>query len=173
MFNLFQRNNRLLEQHQFFSTLRYWITVEIDNIPVQSRVKKNVISKFLKIKFSTFDKNFSEFIKDETNFQNATKLENLMLNCINIYEQEALQKGVPMLFLEKFRKWNEKHTEITFTSIRSICESKFYSSTYEKTAAVLDILLFSFRLTIVDAEKTINELNGELERILKGTIFDN
>jgi hypothetical protein len=88
------------------------------------------------------------------------------------YEEEALNKGVPSIFLDKFRKWHEIHTTITFDAIRSVCDSKFYDSEYERTAAVLDILLFSFRLTIVDAEKSINELNGQLEQVLKGTIFD-
>jgi hypothetical protein len=161
-----------LEQHQFFTTMNYWINVEIDNIPVQNRLKRNVVRCFLKIQFTTFYDNFKKLINDSENFKVKNSFENIMIECIKQYEEEALNKGVPSIFLDKFRKWHEIHTTITFDAIRSVCDSKFYDSEYERTAAVLDILLFSFRLTIVDAEKSINELNGQLEQVLKGTIFD-
>ena len=162
---------RKLKKHQFFLLMHYWINVEIDNLPITNELKKRVVIKFLKIKFSIFEKNFLNFIAN-INTTDDPDLEKIFLDSIMECEETAIHKYIPELFIEKFRQWHSSHISITFEAIRSINESTFYDSSYEKVAATLDILLFTFRLTIVDAEKTINELNGELEKVLKGTIFD-
>jgi len=161
-----------LKNHQFFILINYWINVEIDNIPVQNKIKKRVISKFLKIKFNIFEKNFLDYINTVDSNTNDVNIKKVFLDCISEYEEEAVRKYIPIIFIDKFREWHSCHIEIAFEALKSIGESCFYDSPYEKIAASLDILLFAFRLTIIDAEKTINDLNGELEQVLRGTVFD-
>lgn len=163
-----------LKEHQFFSLMAYWINMEIDNLPISHELKKKVVSKFLKIKFNVFQKNFLCYINSmDTSDSEALDLEKIFINSISEYEEEAIRKFIHPIFVSKFHQWNTSHTQVAFEAIKSITESTFYPTPYEKMAATLDILVFAFRLTIVDAEKTINGLNGELEQILKGTVFDN
>lgn len=173
--DLFRKKRKVteLKNHQFFSTMNFWVSVQIDILPIQSRMKKNVISKFLKIKFEVFEKKVREYITTlECSDDCVLNFETIMVDCLKEADELALQNSIPTIFLEKFKRWDEQHSGITFNSISDICNSKFYTSNYEKTNAILDILLFSFRLTIIDAEKTISEMNGDLERVLKGTIYD-
>lgn len=170
--NFFGKNKyKKLKKHQFFSLMRYWLNVEIDLLPITNPIKKRVVIKFLKIMFLTFEKNLINYITNMEKFDSKV-LEKLYLDSIVEYEEAAIHKFIPLVFVCKFREWHSTHVEIAFEAIRSIGESTFYDSSYEKAAATLDILLFVFRLTIVDAEKTINDLNGELELLLKGTVFD-
>lgn len=170
----FVRKKRRLENHRFFSTMNYWINIEIDNLPITNKMKKNVVTKFLKIKFNVFLNNFKNFVNEveNGNYDSSRSVELILVDSIKEFEFEARRQQIPDLFIEKYRKWDNTHTQITYDAIKSIIESKYYTTMDEQVAAILDILLFSFRLTIVDAEKTINDLNGELEKFLHGTIFD-
>jgi hypothetical protein len=177
LFGWFKRPYKNLEQHPFFSTVNYWINIEIDNLNITNIAKRNVVRAFLKLKFTVFNDRLKEYIRnnvqDEEICTDGTLcIGNLVVDCLKEYEDKARTKGVPDIFIDKFRQWHDPHTDITFESIRSVCESKFYTTNVEKIAAVLDILLYSFRMTIIDAERTINQLNGELEAALKGTIYD-
>jgi hypothetical protein len=172
----FKSNNKVkfkkLCNHPFFTSMNYWINIEINNLQIQNKLKKNVATVFLKLQFKLFVSNLKCFIEDENNCNNLSTVEQIIIDAINECDERAKNLGIPRIFVDKFRKWNHQHTEIAFNAVSSICESKIYSTDAEKMAAILDILLAVFKLTIVDIEKTIGELNGELEKALKGTIYD-
>jgi len=166
----FKNNKRKkLERHHFFTTISYWINIEIDNLPIKNECKKKVICLFLKIKYNIFSKNIKKIIASEST--NCQDLEDIIIASFNECEVKARSEGIPDIFINKFRIWDHDHTKILIDSVDSIIRSNFYSTFEEKVAAILDLMIFSFRLTLVDAEKTINELNGELEKALEGTIF--
>lgn len=167
------RKKKKLDKHQFFNTIDYWVNIEINNLPIVNPLKKRVVCTFLKIKYSTFSKKIREFINNLTLEEENMDLETLIIDCLKEYEDNSRSAGIPDMFIDKFRIWNSSHTQILIDSVQSICASKFYDSFEEKIVAILDILTFSFRITLVDAERTINDLNGELEKTLRGTIFDN
>lgn len=169
---LLNKNNRKkLEKHHFFTSISYWINIEINNLPIENLSKKKVICLFLKTKYNIFSKNIKRFINSTNN--NCEEIENILIKSFKECEDIARSEGIPDIFIDKFRVWDYEHTKILIDSIESIINSKFYSTFEEKIAAILDIMIFSFRLTLVDAEKTINELNGDLEKALEGTIFYN
>jgi len=175
MFNFFKKEQSDLNEHIFFSNINYWVNIGIDKIPITNPIKKRVVSKFLKIKFLSYDKHLKDFIKKTVNTTkecDIVEIQNLLIEIVKDYEDEINKKGIPDIFIEKFKKIHENNLQIIFDAIGSICTSKFYESLYEKMAAILDILLFSFRVTFTDVEKTVNELNGEIESVLKGSIFD-
>ena len=175
MFNFFKKEPCDLTEHTFFSNINYWVNIGIDKIPINNPIKKRVVSKFLKIKFLSYDKHLKEFIKKTltiTKECDIVEIQNLLINIVKDYEDEINKKGIPDIFIEKFKKLHENNLQIIFDAIGSICTSKFYDSLHEKMAAILDILLFSFRVTFTDVEQTINEINGEIESVLKGSIFD-
>lgn len=163
------KKRKKLERHHFFTSISYWINIEINNLLIKNLCKKKVTCLFLKIKYNVFSKNIREFIMKGSN--NCQDLEDIIINSFNECEVKARSEGIPDIFIDKFRVWDFEHTRVLVDSIESIINSNFYNSFEEKVAAILDIMIFSFRLTLVDAEKTINSLNGDLEKALEGTIF--
>jgi len=163
-------------EHIFFYNINYWVNIGIDKIPITNPIKKRVVSKFLKIKFLSYDRHLKHFINNKignnTRECDIVEMQNLLIEIVKDYEDEIKKKGIPEIFIEKFKKLHESNLQIIFDAIGSICTSKFYDSLQEKMAAILDVLLFSFRVTFTDVEQTINELNGEIESVLKGSIFD-
>lgn len=159
-----------LTNHPLFSSINFWVNMTCPNIPVESKLKKAMICKFLTINLNAYAHKMHDFLeecdfeKDEVDFG---KLSNLIMECVEEYEYEALKNGIPDMFLQKFREWNQPHMDMAFNGIKSICESGFYESNYDKCVAVLDLLQATFHLTLLDAEKTINGMNGHLEAELE------
>lgn len=69
--------------------------------------------------------------------------------------------------LRKFNKWHEYRTKYLEESLPLICSSKFYPDCHTKQAVIFDLYLGSIADMIGDAEKTLNEINGDL----KGMVF--
>ena len=65
MFKFFKNSVQYnLNEHAFFLNINYWINIGIDNIVVSNHIKKRVVSKFLTIKLSTYEKNLNDFINN-------------------------------------------------------------------------------------------------------------
>lgn len=160
-----------LQDHSFFTIIQKYIQIEIQNLPITNVLKKRVVTEFMIIQFTAIEQLASSLIEEKTKFD-KNKIEGRVLRTFTNIDNKALGKGVPSIFIEKYRGWNIRRIEMVIDVIRSIAESRFYMTDFDKLNAILDTLVLYVRLTIVDAESTIDELNGELERELKGTRFD-
>jgi len=75
-------------------------------------------------------------------------------------------KSIPEIFLTEFNKWHDSKVEIVAKKIRDTLYSEFYGSWQLKLIVILDHIDVAFYLTIIDAQKTILELNGTMEKLL-------
>lgn len=161
-----------LKKHPFFYTIEHYMEIELYNLPIENPVKKRVVVSFMKIQFKSFyDEALTMVNKLESTDLSDTQKK--IFKCVADAEDDAVKNGIPYIFIEKFRKWNSKNIDIMVDYVNQITRSEFYPTKHNKMAAILDILQFSLRIMLVDAEDTINEMNGDLERALKGTVFDN
>jgi hypothetical protein len=156
-------------RHSFFSHMDYWITVAINNIPIENPLKKKYIKQFLSIKFKTFKDNSYKWIS--TNFDNEDCnadiiINTLLLDSIKECEDKCLKLGVPKIIVEKLTIWDHSKLHVINSAIQDICNSKFYTNSHDKKAAILDILQAAFHLIVIDSEKTLNILNGDVEAAL-------
>ena len=62
--------------------------------------------------------------------------------------------------------------DILTQSIVSSSQKGSYSTEFEQTSSILDMSLLFLHMEVDTIEHTINMMNGELEKILKGTIYD-
>lgn len=85
-------------------------------------------------------------------------------NNYTVEEQKCLE-----IVMTKFNKWHKDRVFITKENIELISCSQFYTDCRSKQAAIFDVYIGAFAETINDAEKTLNELNGDL----KGLIYKN
>lgn len=94
-----------------------------------------------------------------------------------IYDLRTFYKNNPLynsdenkildIVMGKYNRWDcDREFEI-ITRIQEICGSPFYPDIYTKTVTILDSFLFAMNNTISDANKTLNDINGDL----RGLVF--
>jgi hypothetical protein len=66
------------------------------------------------------------------------------------------------LVLDKFNKWHEHRVKRLEETIPLIYGSRFYEDCYTRQAVIFDMYLGTVADMIGDAEKTMNEINGDL-----------
>lgn len=109
-------------------------------------------------------------------------------NCNQLYNLnlEYLRKGVEMLanyyknsdytpeeqkvldiVVSKFNRWHEHRVQHMEETLPIICNSRFYADCYTMQAVIFDMYLGAVADMVSDAERTMNEINGDL----KGNVF--
>jgi len=87
------------------------------------------------------------------------------MDCVVEYEERAKLNGIPDLIVEKFNYWHQSRVKIVVEGIKAICSSQFYVSNTSRLAAILDLFTVAFHDTILDGERTLQSLNGDLDRM--------
>ena len=160
-----------LNRHTFFSTINRITSYSIYRLPIENTLKKKVVVFYLKLLFERIEKLMEDCITNLETF-NIRELESLYLKTLDEVEEEAIKSGVPAIFIEKFKEWDAEHVSILLDGINRVANSSFYATNYLKMSTTLDQLTTLLIWQMLDIEKTINSLNGDLERAIKGTIFD-
>ncbi len=152
----------ILNSHFFIRMLQYR-NFTIPAIQIDHKLKSKMIKEFLNIKFETFYTLLQNF--------DYNKPETLISTIIDIgvsdYERKSRKAGIPEMFLEKFNSWHSVHATSLVSSIQSTLDSNLYSTMNDRYLSIFDNILNVFSMTIHDAEKTMNEFNGELETYLE------
>jgi hypothetical protein len=82
-------------------------------------------------------------------------------------EQRALET-----VLQKFNKWNAERVDYMTETIQMVCSSPFYADCRTKASVLFDLYIGLFIDTLNDAERTLNELNGDLTGLtFKGIVI--
>lgn len=172
--NIFSRafnKKHPLTRHTFFSTINRITSYIIYRLPIENKLKKRVVIFYLKLLFEHIEKLIEGCITNLETFD-IGELEKLYLKTLDEVEEEAIKSGVPNVFVEKFKEWDAVHVSILLDGINRVANSSFYATNYLKMSTALDQLTTLIIWQMLDVEKTINSLNGDLERAIKGTIFD-
>lgn len=166
-----QTKELALTEHIFFTNINKMLAYDINNLPITNVLKKRVVSCFLKILFTKLH-SVTLNLCNNLDKEPLKDISSLYVKAINDAENEAIREGVPEIFIEKFRSWDTKHIQAIINSMNQITSSRFHRTDYERMKAILDILNAITQLQLLDIEQTIDSLNGELERAIKGTKFD-
>ncbi len=164
---------KTIKNHSIFEMLNYWINIRIPKAKFgKNKYHNNWAKILLKSKYNSALIN----IKKTINHKNIDTLNDDILwthflsminDIIQEYEEKSLKKGVPELFIDKFMIWHSKTREIIVKNTELICKSKYYHNNFEKIYAILNLLLTSYDVTLMDSEQTIYHLNGELDEYIK------
>lgn len=76
----------------------------------------------------------------------------------------SIIRGIPEIYLTKFAKWNNKYILAISDSLCDILSDSFHSNWVSKSIASLDSLYLCCSIIINDAERTLEYLNGNLEK---------
>lgn len=166
-----------LLKHRFFSLMDM---VKMDGYLMPDAIdsdKTRINLTFLKkCFFPTFNTRIKEFMikMTETKGETLYMLPSYLIKLIEEYSKKAedikidlldgiVIYGVPDCYINKFKYWQAERFNVLLESISDIIVSSFYNTWYLKCVACLDYLHFSSSLTIYDADRTLNQLNGNLE----------
>ena len=163
------RRSYPLSYHTFFLRMDSWMRYDINHIPFTDPFRKAVFNDFLSIKFDCCKKTLAEFVareklwKDKHPNEIKDEIITLLMECVAEYEEKARLKGIPEEVIAKFNKWHRSRVKVAISGIKAITASQFYISNLSRVAAILDIFTITFHDTILDAERTLKDLNGDLD----------
>lgn len=170
-----------LMRHRFFQLMDM---IKMDgylmrNSPDSDKKIINIV--FLKdCLFYTINKGLKEFFKnmEETEGKELYMLPSVILTLMDNYAEKAKSikitlengvtiYGVPNCYMGRFNSWNYEHHKVLMESIHDVLSDAFYTDWYIKSVACLDYLYNCYVLTIYDANRTLGQLNGNLETELE------
>jgi len=166
-----KKDYNVLKRHLIFRRIDEYVKYIIPNLVLPAR--KIVYKDMLIIKFQSY----SEFSKKNIhsfslmNFQNNEDFYLYMMEFFTktneIIFMRWRERDIPKEAIDKFDYWHENRVIAMEGLIRSISYSQLYNSYSAKVSAIMDCLSVGLALTILDAEKTIKDLNGHLDAVLK------
>ncbi len=163
-----KRRNFDLMKHPVHSRIDYWLKFKITHLQIQSDFRREVISDFLQVKLSTWKIHLLSL--SQLNNINKLSIEELEIKiledldrAITEYNKKCENQGIPKMFIEKFNEWHMDKVEDTYKRITQICQSSFYINNKHKIGAVLDKYMDALNATIIDAERTLQDVNGEMK----------
>lgn len=164
-----------LRYHPFFSGVQYRTTIEIPMLeiapdkPVKQEMFRDILIVFLK----SFSDGFMEVatIEDEMETWSAERwtsdMSKRLSDIIINFNTRVIDRSIPQVALNKFNKWNGETLEKFYEYISNLGNSHIFTTNKARTNTFLYLLQLLLVTTIADAEKSLNELNGEL----KGTYY--
>lgn len=168
-----------LSYHPFFANAQYRLNIEIPNLeilpnkPVKEQMFRDILKFYIQAMYvgcqdiTTFDMEL--WSSDKWCAEMTQKFNEIMddfnTNCEN--------HGVPEVVLFKFAKWQQSTLQFFYGNIMSVGNSTVFNSNIDRTNTLFFILNLLLVTTIVDAEKTLKELNGEVSgKIYNGKVIE-
>lgn len=173
--SLFKQNNgkcTVSLEHPLFQKIDCALAYQIDRIDIAHLAKRNMTHTFLKLYFNEFKEGITGFVDTFDDSIDTMSFIVLYKETLSKINKEALGLGIPEIFLNKYDEICKGKTEAVYISLENILRSHFYSQPDSKITAMMDILLSHLVYIILDAERTLNDLNGKMETALAGGIFD-
>ncbi len=158
------------------SKLTYWIDFKIDSIHFADRGREMIFKDLLKIQMGEIRDHIFD-IENTPGFNdlNRKELYELIVECQHDMakhcEETSLAAGIPAIVVEKFNKWHRSTSEYIIKSAEYITQSPVYRTNQDAICALYLLQTAMLEITIMEAERTLTELNGELTGVeYKGVI---
>ena len=163
-------SGRYLPRNILKSKLAYWIDYKIPSLVLEEDGRNLVFHDLLKIKFETYLDNLTN-IEDGEKFKSLTKLEvyNAFVACIKSiddeYKKRAEHEGIPEIVVQKYDIWHNTSLEFVLHSAETMTTSSIYKTNHEYINGIYSLITVLLELKIIEAERTLTKLNGELTGI--------
>jgi hypothetical protein len=177
--DLLDQNIAEPKNHMFFQKVDYILRYKLPEITLKFKGEycegRTILFRdMLKIKFKVWQEHIRKACDNSQDSQTNTQIGQDFLKAtvdlVDEYERLWEQDGIPQNIIQKFHKWHDNHAQIFIDAIESITGGSSFNSKKEVINAILEISNAMLLLTILDAEKTLGDLNGELTGMTyKGT----
>jgi hypothetical protein len=151
------------------SKLAYFIDFKIQNIYLRDLGRREIFRDIIQIRYQIMKKHIVALDTNVTNDLSSAATYSMVTQCLHDWIEEseysAIQRGIPQPVVEKYRKWSSKNTEFALKAIEMVCFSTAYGDNEKRMDAIYSLFTAMLELTIAEAERSLNELNGELNGI--------
>lgn len=164
----------LFSKHPIFIELREWHEYRTKVLSIANPIKRNMAKHYLTLLFESLRSAIKQIVIEHDKYlDDIIALNNLIIDTINDVKQTALQDGVPEIFLDKFTNYLYTQTKILDLTYRDLDKFEYYhQSKIARTTVRLDLEFLTIRNITSEVETVINDMNGELEAALEGSVFD-
>ena len=164
----------LREIHPIFNKIQGIIDTKlpITNIggPVRTEIFRDVLKVFYEIAEYEIESLLQKNITTENFLSSNYNMANAIIKDSSIKMRNI---GVPEVVITKFNQWNSGRHEYVLNTISDIDSSDVFSTIVEKQYAALNLYMDTCYFTLMDAEKTLKSLNGDLTgAVYKGKIVE-
>lgn len=164
----------LREIHPIFNKIQGIIDTKlpITNIggPVRTEIFRDVLKVFYEIAEYEIENLLQKNITSENFLSSNYNMANAIIKDSSIKMRNI---GVPEVVITKFNQWNSGRHEYVLNTISDIDSSDVFSTIVEKQYAALNLYMDTCYFTLMDAEKTLKSLNGDLTgAVYKGKIVE-
>lgn len=161
-----------LTKHTFFSAHLNVLHITIPHIYIVDPMRRAMFKDLLSMYTQTFYNNVSRYVSDvkvdemdQQDFQKSVY--ELYTRSMSDFELQCTVNGIPAVVMYKFSEWHASTRESTMNFITQATSSNFYTSNRVRMCAILDWFTASLQVTMLSAERTLGELNGDLD----GTVY--
>ncbi len=161
-------------EHYFFSKIDYIMDYQLPRIRLNHNGKYHagrtlLFRSLLIAKFKFWRQtmlNISNFNYDKVTREAMGKdVLARITELIKKYEEHWLNSGVPLIVIERFNRWHGMRAELFISSLERICAGRSFDTRTEIKLAILEVSVSLLCHTILDTEKTLGDINGELEGV--------
>lgn len=166
---LFKVKRGYLPSYMLKYKLIYWTDFKIDSIKLADPGREKIFKDMLKIKFKIFNDNIFNINQGNMEKIDSMELLDRVFECFSrmrrLFITTCETNNIPDIVIRKFLEWNKPTTEFVMLNVESICKSPIYTGNNERLEAIYSLYTVMLETTIVEAERSLNALNGELSGI--------
>lgn len=158
---------RHLQHHNFFNTANDMLDTWIPTICVDDPGRQLMLRDFIRIRVAETLYQIEQLIYNENiDALSPSKLRTLLRNTIevilNTSDAKARSRGIPDVFLDKYRNWHGSQIERIMLSVDDFCTAPIYRTNVEKLYAVLTVVEGVLSTSVTHMIQTMEHLNGDL-----------
>lgn len=149
--------------------LSFWVRYKVDTLEMKNRARTEIFRDLIKFRLQSFldeftDESFKYFlhIDGELSYR---ELLNLFTEVRDRSDEKAKAAGIPDIVIEKFNQWTNPTIQYTLRSAELVLHSGVYDTNTEKMTIIYSLMTSMLELVILEAEKALSILNGELDGI--------
>lgn len=160
-----------LSNNQFFTNSDHKLNNEIPLLRLEGMCagREEVFRDLLTIKISKIREHCSLIIDNDLHKFTSMEWARMVYDHLGAisreFEDEARRHGVPEIVIRKFSLWHEDSMRFIYSHVMTLSASMVYRDNYTRTSTFLTLMNILLITTIGDAEKTLVDINGELNGI--------
>lgn len=182
--SLFKRNKQknertaednvdMLLNHPIFAELQEWCLYRSKVLDIKNPIKRRMAEFYLGLLFNKLIEMIDDAVDQyEEYLDNTASMNTLIIDTINLVNQTSAANGVPSIFLDKITNYLYRQAKILTNTFKDLDNFEYYKNDLERASFRLDIGFMLVRCITSEIESIINDMNGELQAALEGSIFD-
>lgn len=164
----------LKEIHPIFNKVQGIIDTKLPITTIGGPVRTEIFRDVLKTFYEVTEYEITTLLKQDITLDNFLAYNYNMANAVIKDSSTRMRNiGIPEVVITKFNQWNNARHEYVLSTISDIDSSDVFSTVVEKQYAALNLYMDTCYFVLMDAEKTLKSLNGDLTgAVYKGKVVE-